>query len=235
MILRLLVAILLVTLLTPSTAGGQQRPRPQYQCGPQPALDSTTTEGSRWLSCDHNYWSSVYRAAKMLSRYSGIDGNCLMEYSAAYQDAARLYLAARWAEANLAKSRLTCAAGKPVRIDSEAISLLCTDSRWTVANAGLLECPDVMAQNEAVNVTGWSEEAGNGVALMVRNNSPARTVIVTEWTVYDCVGVKGSVCTRHTRPVRLGPGQSTDLGRVEKDSQMGGFSYRWGWVAEFAD
>jgi len=226
---------LLVLCVLATSLQAQARPRPQYQCGTQPALDSVTTQGSRWLSCDHNYWSSVYRAAKMLSRYSGIDGACLEQYSATYATAARAFLAGAWADANLAKSRLTCAAGKQVRIDSESISMLCTDARWTLENAGLLSCPDPLAQNERPNVTGWSEEISSGYILMVRNNSPARTVRITEWTVYDCFGVRGSTCSVHTKPVILGPGQSTELGKVEKESQMGGMQYRWNWVSEFVE
>lgn len=213
----------------------QQRPRPQYQCGAQPALDSITTTGSRWLSCDHQYWSSVYRAAKMLHRYSGIDANCLEQYSAVYREAADKFLAGAWSEANLAKGQLTCAAGHQVRIDTESISMLCTNARWTPENAGQVNCPDPLAQTEQVNVTGWSNEVVDGLELMVRNNSPARTIRIKEWTVFDCIGVRGSICGRHTEPVILGPGQSTDLGKVQKDSQMGGFQYRWSWVAEFVE
>lgn len=235
--MRFLRSALLVAALglVPTLLAAQQRPRPQYQCGDQPSLDSVTTAGSRWLACNHNYWSSVYRAAKMLNRYSGIDGNCLQQYSEVYEEVARKFMAGDWAAANLAKGNLTCAAGRQVRIDSEAISLLCTDSRWTIENAGFLTCPDPMAQHEAINVTGWSEEEQNGYTLMVRNNSPVRTVRLTEWTVYDCINIKGSICGRHTQPVVLRPGQSTDLGRVQKDSPMGGFQYRWNWVAEFVE
>lgn len=229
------ISLLALIALVPSPVAAQSRPRPQYQCGAAPGLDSITTEGSRWLACDSDYWGSVYLAAKMLVRYSGIDANCLGDYSTTYRTAARQYLQGQWAEANLAKSRLTCAAGRPVRIDSESISLLCTDTRWTVANAGMVNCPDPMRQSEAVNTTGRLDENGNGYSLMVRNNSAARTIRVTEWTVWDCIGVRGSVCQRHTRPIGIGPGQTVEIGRVEKEAGLGGFNFQWNYVAEMVE
>lgn len=232
--LTVLIAFLATCVVVP-TLHAQTRPRPQLQCGPQPSLDSVTTPGARWLSCTHNYWSSVYLAAKMLSRYEGIEPNCLEQYSEVYKRAATQFLRGEWAEANQAKAALTCAAGRQVKIDPEAISMLCTDQRWTMENAGIVNCPDRLAQTEQVNVTGWSEEELNGYVLMVRNNSAARTVRITEWTVYDCVNIKGSICGRHTKAVVLRPGQSTDLGKVQKDYANGGFQYRWNWQAEFLD
>ncbi|MBW8772888.1 MAG: hypothetical protein JF590_06330 [Gemmatimonadetes bacterium] len=111
-------------------AAAQQRPRPQYQCGSAPSLDSVNTEGSRWQACENDYWGSVYLAAKMLNRFSGIDGNCLADYSTTYRDAARLFLTGHWAEANLAKARLNCAAGRQVRIDPEAATRRGTVTPW---------------------------------------------------------------------------------------------------------
>lgn len=226
--------LLVLLCLLPVALHAQQRPRPQYQCGAQPSLDSITTAGSKWLACEHAYWSSVYRAAKMLSRYSGIDGNCLTLYSEVYADVARAFYRGAWAEANTAKSGLTCAAGRQVRIDSEAISLLCTNERWTPDRAMTINCPDPMAQNEQVNTTGSYEELPDGYSLMVRNNSAARTVKITEWTVYDCTGVRGSVCARHTRPVIIGPGQMVELGRVIKEPGRA-FSFQWNYQAEFLE
>jgi hypothetical protein len=213
----------------------QARPRPQYQCGPQPTLDSVTTEGSKWLSCEHNYWSSVYRAAKMLSRYEGIEGNCLEQFSQGFREAAGQFLTGRWAEGNTTKARLTCAAGRQVRIDTESISLLCTDQRWTVQNAGIVNCPDPMAQNEQVNLSGWSENRGDTQVLMVRNNSAARVVRITEWTVYDCMNLRGSICRRHTRPVIIRPGQSAELIELRPEQLGREWRYQWSWVAEFVE
>jgi hypothetical protein len=70
---------------------------------------------------------------------------------------------------------------------------------------------------------------------VLRNNSPARTVRITEWTVWDCSGVRGNICARHTKPVLIGPGQTVELGRIEKESGMGGLSYQWNYVAEFVE
>lgn len=232
--LPVVLALAATCILSPALEA-QSRPRPQFQCGPQPSLDTMTTAGARWLSCNHNYWSSVYLAAKLLSRYEGIESNCLEQYSEVYKTAAMKFLRGEWAEANQAKAALTCAAGRQVRIDSEAISMLCVDQRWTPENAGLVNCPDRLAQMEQVNLTGWSEEIQNGYILMIRNNSAARTARITEWTVYDCLNVKGSICGQHTKPIVLRPGESTDLGRVQQDYANGGLQYRWNWRAEFLD
>ncbi|MBW8772887.1 MAG: hypothetical protein JF590_06325 [Gemmatimonadetes bacterium] len=47
--------------------------------------------------------------------------------------------------------------------------------------------------------------------------------------------MKGNVCARHTKPVLVGPGQTVELGRVEKEPGLGGFSYQWNYVAEFVE
>jgi hypothetical protein len=61
--LRSLIALPVLFVLCAHEAAAQQRPRPQYQCGTPPAMDSVTVEGSRWLACDNGYWGSVYLAA----------------------------------------------------------------------------------------------------------------------------------------------------------------------------
>lgn len=188
-----------------------------------------------WLACDHAYWSSVYRAAKMLGRYSGIEGSCLDQYAEVYRDVAAMFARGNWAAANTAKAQLTCAAGRAVRIDSESISLLCTDQRWTPEGALTLNCPDPAGQHEEVSLTGSYDELPDGYTILLHNNSAVRSVRVTEWTLYNCQGIRGSICQRHTKPVIIGPGQTVELGRAIKESGYNGYNFQWNWSAEFVE
>lgn len=81
-------------------------------------------------------------------------------------------------------------------------------------------------------VTAWmSDQAGStpGKIIHMRNNT-GDPVTITSLTLYDCENIRNA-CTTQPMAVRLEPGETKEVQRVEAQRREGAFSFRFrfGW------
>ncbi len=84
----------------------------------------------------------------------------------------------------------------------------------------------------------WAAEDGAGgeQGIYVKNLSPARSITITSWEIYDCIKLAGGICGKRDKGPTIKPGKTVRLILVRgwRESSEG-FSYRYRFTQQWTD